>query len=64
MTDFRGFPGIGDHQSGADRVKIRFQETPDIRDLIVDDYIVRYYVDPKNEIIYILKIWHGRENER
>ena len=27
---------------------VALEETPDIRDLIVDDYIVRYYVDQKN----------------
>lgn len=39
-------------------------ETPEIRDRIINTYIVRYRVDTKKRIIYILRIWHGREDER
>lgn len=43
---------------------IAVEETPEIRDLIVDTYIVRYRIDAEKRIIYILRIWHGREDER
>jgi len=43
---------------------VALEETPTIRDLIVDDYIVRYRVDMEKAIIFILKIWHSKENER
>ena len=43
---------------------VALEENPAIRDLIVDDYIVRYCLNTEKAIIYILKIWHGRENER
>ena len=39
-------------------------ETPTIRDLITDDYIVRYQVASEKQVIYILRIWHGLEDER
>ena len=43
---------------------VALEENPAIRDLIVDNYIVRYRLDTVKTFIYILKIWHGRENER
>ena len=43
---------------------IAIEETPEIRDLIIDAYIVRYRIDTEKRIIYILRIWHGREDER
>ncbi len=43
---------------------VALEENPAIRDLIVDDYIVRYRVDTEKVTIYILKIWHSREDER
>ena len=33
-----------------------------IRDLYLGQYTVRYLIT--DEIIYILRIWHGKENER
>ncbi len=33
-----------------------------IRDLYMGDYTVRYFI--ANEVIYILRIWHGIENEK
>ncbi|MCP5035707.1 MAG: type II toxin-antitoxin system RelE/ParE family toxin, partial [Actinomycetia bacterium] len=33
-----------------------------IRDLYVGNYTVRYLII--NEVIYILRIWHGKENEK
>ena len=33
-----------------------------IRDLIRGDYVVRYLI--KNDLITILRIWHGKEEER
>jgi len=39
---------------------VTFEELPDTRDLVVGDYIVRYiHIE---EEIYILRIWHGRED--
>jgi plasmid stabilization system protein ParE len=32
----------------------------EIRQIVIDDYIVRYQID--REIIYIVHIWHGRED--
>jgi len=34
-------------------------EEPLVRQLMAGDYIVRYAV--RDELIYILKIWHGKE---
>ncbi len=33
-----------------------------IRDLYIDDYTVRYLI--ADEIVYILRIWHNKENEK
>ena len=33
-----------------------------IRDLYISQYAVRYLVT--DEVIYILRIWHGKENEK
>jgi len=43
---------------------IAVEESADIRDLIADDYIVRYHVNTQQQAIYSLHIWHGREDER
>ena len=60
-----------DLQEGVDKLK-QFQEiglpvlkAPDptqIRDLYINDYTVRYLIT--DEVIYILRIWHDKENER
>jgi len=60
-----------DLQEGVDRLK-RFPEIglpvliasdPEkIRDLYVASYTVRYLITDK--IIYVLRIWHSRENEK
>lgn len=60
-----------DLQEGVDRLK-RFPEIglpvliasdPEkIRDLYVANYTVRYLIT--DEIIYVLRIWHSRENEK
>ena len=39
-------------------------DRPDIRDLIIDDYVIRYQVDAENKIIRVLRVWHGKENLR
>jgi plasmid stabilization system protein ParE len=33
-----------------------------IRDLFIDDYTIRYLIN--NTGIYILRVWHDKENER
>ena len=60
-----------DLQEGVDRLK-RFPEIglpvliasdPEkIRDLYAANYTVRYLIT--DEIIYVLRIWHSRENEK
>jgi len=35
------------------------EEEPSVREFIAGKYVVRYML--KNEFVYILKIWHGRE---
>ena len=47
------------------RLGLPVQRAPDpdvIRDLYIGKYCVRYLID--TEVIYILRIWHGREDER
>lgn len=47
------------------RLGLPVQRAPDpdaIRDLYVDKYCVRYLIT--TEVIYILRVWHGREDER
>jgi len=60
-----------DLQEGVDKLK-QFPEiglpvlkAPDpakIRDLYINEYTVRYLIT--DEVIYILRIWHDKENER
>ena len=60
-----------DIQEGVEKLK-RFPEiglsvmsSPDpslIRDLFIKDYTIRYLIT--EEVIYILRIWHDKENER
>ena len=60
-----------DLQEGIDRLKqfpqigLPVLKAPDpelIRDLYVSNYTVRYLI--ADEIIYILRIWHNKENEK
>ena len=60
-----------DLQEGADKLKqvpeigLPVMNAPypsSIRDLFINDYTVRYLIT--NEVIYILRIWHDKENER
>jgi len=60
-----------DLQEGVDRLK-QFPEiglpvliatdSEKIRDLYVGNYTVRYLIT--EEIIYVLRVWHSRENEK
>ncbi len=60
-----------DLQEGVEKLKL-FPEiglpvlnAPDpkqIRDLYISNYTVRYLIT--NEIIFILRVWHDKENER
>ena len=60
-----------DLQEGVEKLKhfpligLPVLKAPDpekMRDLYVGDYTLRYLI--ANEAIYILRIWHGRENEK
>lgn len=60
-----------DLQEGVDklrqfpRIGLPVLKAPDpeqIRDLYVGNYTVRYLI--AEEFIYILRIWHGKENEK
>jgi plasmid stabilization system protein ParE len=60
-----------DLQEGVDKLKqfpkigLPVLKAPDpelIRDLYLGNYTVRYLI--ANEIIYILRSWHNRENEK
>ena len=60
-----------DIQEGVERLKqfpqigLPVQKASDpeqIRDYYLADYTVRYLIT--DEIIYILRIWHGKENEK
>jgi len=60
-----------DLQEGVDKLKqypkiglpvLKASDPELIRDLYIDNYTVRYLI--ANEIIYILRIWHSKENER
>ncbi|MCB1586065.1 MAG: type II toxin-antitoxin system RelE/ParE family toxin [Xanthomonadales bacterium] len=60
-----------DIQEGVEKLK-RFPEiglsvmnAPDpslFRDLLIKDYTIRYLIT--EEVVYILRIWHDKENER
>ncbi len=39
---------------------VTVEELPDTRDLIIGDYTIRYLVI--EDEIYVLRIWHGRED--
>lgn len=60
-----------DLQEGVDRLKqfpeiglpvLKAPDPEQIRDLYVGNYTVRYLI--ANEVIYILRVWHGKENEK
>ena len=60
-----------DLQEGVDKLKqfpkiglpvLKASDPEQIRDLYIGDYTLRYLIT--NEIIYILRIWHGKENEK
>lgn len=60
-----------DLQEGVEKLKqfpqiglpvLKASDPEQLRDLYVGDYTVRYLVT--NEIIYILRIWHNKENEK
>ncbi len=40
----------------------KFEEYPNIREIYVDDYIIRYLISETQLII--LRIWHGKEDRR
>jgi len=60
-----------DLQEGVERLKqfpqiglpvLKAADPEQLRDLYVADYAVRYLIT--DEVIYILRIWHGKENEK
>lgn len=60
-----------DLQEGVERLKqfpqmglpvLKAPEPETIRDLYIGNYTVRYLIT--DEIIYILRIWHNKENEK
>jgi toxin ParE1/3/4 len=60
-----------DLQEGVDKLKkfptiglpvLKASDPEQIRDLYIRSYTVRYLI--ADEIIYILRIWHSKENER
>jgi plasmid stabilization system protein ParE len=60
-----------DLQEGVQKLKqfsqiglpvLKASDPEKIRDLYIGQYTVRYLITDK--IIYILRIWHGKENER
>ena len=60
-----------DLQEGVSRLKqfpqiglpvIKAPDPEKIRDLYVSDYTVRYLIT--DETIYILRVWHNKENEK
>ncbi len=34
----------------------------EIRDIVIENYVLRYKIDANNQIIHILRIWHGKED--
>ena len=60
-----------DLQEGVERLKqfpqiglpvLKAADPEQLRDLYVGDYTVRYLIT--DEVIYILRIWHGKESEK
>lgn len=52
ISKLKGFPQVG--------TVVKAAKSQLIRDLFVDDYIVRYLISEKS--IYILRIWHQKED--
>jgi len=55
ISKLKGFPYIGVEVGSAPNPKI-------MRDLILGNYIIRYLI--LDETIYILRMWHHKEDER
>ncbi|MCI0505694.1 MAG: type II toxin-antitoxin system RelE/ParE family toxin [Gammaproteobacteria bacterium] len=60
-----------DLQEGVDKLKLfpkiglpvlKASDPEQIRDLYIGNYTVRYLIG--NDFIYILRIWHNKENEK
>jgi plasmid stabilization system protein ParE len=60
-----------DLQEGVDKLKLfpkiglpvlKASDPEQIRDIYIGNYTVRYLIG--NEVIYILRIWHNKENEK
>jgi plasmid stabilization system protein ParE len=60
-----------DLQEGVDRLKqfpeiglpvLKANDPEKIRDLYIKDYTVRYLIN--EDIIYVLRVWHNKENEK
>ena len=60
-----------DLQEGVEKLKqfpkiglpaLKASDPEQIRDLYITNYTVRYLI--AEEIIYVLRIWHDKENER
>lgn len=45
-------------------IGVATEQSPDIRDLIVDSYLIRYQVRSEDDRITILRIWYGKEDLR
>jgi len=45
-------------------IGVATEQSPDIRDLIVDSYLIRSQVRSEDDRITILCIWHGKEDLR
>ena len=60
-----------DLQEGVDKLKqfpkiglpvLKASDPEQVRDLYIGNYTVRYLIT--DEIIYVLRIWHNKENEK
>jgi plasmid stabilization system protein ParE len=58
-------------QEGVDKLKrfpriglpvLKASDPEQVRDLYISNYTVRYLIT--DEIIYVLRIWHSKENEK
>jgi len=58
-------------QEGVDKLKqfpriglpvLKASDPEQVRDLYISNYTVRYLI--ADEIIYVLRIWHNKENEK
>jgi len=52
INKLKAFPKMG--------IEVKMAKSQLIRDLIIDDYIIRYLISEKT--IYILRIWHQKED--